>query len=149
MGFFPRTPSFTNLSFVDAFNLLTGHCNLLDTPRVFVGMRGLTFMRNILLPSTLCSDDLSLTVCNFMRCLPIYLLPLAYGAQRSPLIYPANRIRSVRQLRRIRCYKMCSTDSGLWCRDVTTQVVMTRRLYAGARGGCYFYSSKFMRVKIV
>jgi len=56
-----------------------------------------------------------------MRRRAIHLFPLAYGARRSPLIYPANRIRSHGRPRRIRCYKMCSIDSGLWCWDATTQ----------------------------
>jgi len=56
-----------------------------------------------------------------MRRRPTHLLPLAYGARRSPLIYPASRIRSDGRPRRIRCYKMCSIDSGLWCWDATTQ----------------------------
>ena len=36
-------------------------------------------------------------------------------------IYPATRIRSDGRPRCIRCYKMCSIDSGLWCWDATTQ----------------------------
>jgi len=42
MGFFTRTPSFTNLSFVDAPDPLTGHSYPLHTLHVFVGTRGLT-----------------------------------------------------------------------------------------------------------
>ena len=45
------------------------------------------------------------------------------GCSNSPLIYPANRTRSDRRPRRIRCYKMCSIDSGLWCWDATTDAV--------------------------
>jgi len=41
----------------------------------------------------------------------------------SPPIYPANRIRSDGRPRRIRCYKMCSIASGIWCWDATTQAV--------------------------
>jgi len=121
MGFFPRTPSFTNLSFVDAPDPLTGHSYLLHTLHDLVGTRGLTFVRNVPLLSTHSSDCLSSSVCNFMRRRPIHLLPLAQGARRSPLIYPANRLRSDGRPRRIRCYKMCSVDSGLWCWDATTQ----------------------------
>jgi len=36
-------------------------------------------------------------------------------------MYLANRIRSDRGPRRIRCYKMCSIGSGHWCLDATTQ----------------------------
>jgi len=121
MDFFPRTPSFTNLSSVDAPDPLTGHSYLLHTLHDFVGTRGLTFVRNVPLLPTYASDCLSSSVCNLMRCLPIPLLPLASGVRRSPLIYPANRIRSDRWPRRIRCYKMCSIHSGLWCWDSTTQ----------------------------
>jgi len=121
IGFFPRTPSFTNLSSVDSPDPLTGHSYRLHTLHDFVGTRGLTFVQNVPLPSTHSSDYLSSSVCNFMRRGPIHPLPLAYGARRSPLIYPANRIRSDRRPRRIWCYKICSIDSGLWCWDATTQ----------------------------
>jgi len=43
MGFFPRTPSFTNLSSVDAPDPLTGHSYLLHTLHDFVGTGGLDF----------------------------------------------------------------------------------------------------------
>jgi len=45
MWVFPRDPSITNLSFVDAPDPLTGHSYLLHTPHLFVGMRGLTFVQ--------------------------------------------------------------------------------------------------------
>jgi len=77
MGFFPWTPSFTNLSFVDAPDPLTGHSYLLHTLHDLVGTRGLTFVRNVLLPSTHSSDGLSSSVCNLMRRRPIHLRPLA------------------------------------------------------------------------
>jgi len=123
MGFFPRTPSFTNLSFVDAPDPLSGHSYLLHTLHDLVGTRGLTFVRSVPLPSTHCSDWLSSSVCNLMRRGPIHLLRHAYGARSSPPIYPANRNRSDRCPRRIQCYKMCFVDSGLWCWDPTTQAV--------------------------
>jgi len=66
------------------------------------------------------SDCLSSSVCNLMRRCSIHLLPRADGARRSPLIYPANRIRSDGQPRHIRCDKGCSTDSGLWCWEAIT-----------------------------
>jgi len=121
IGIFPRTPSFTNLSSVDSPDPLTGHSYRLHTLHDFVGTRGLTFVRSLLLLSTHSSDCLSSSVCTLMRCRPIHLLPLAYGARRSPLIYPATRIRSDGRPRRIRCYKMCSIDRGLGCWDATTQ----------------------------
>jgi len=106
---------------VDSPDPLTGHSYRLHTLHDFVGTRGLTFVQNVPLPSTHSSDYLSSSVCNFMRRRPIHPLALAYGARRSPLIYPANRIRSDGRPRRIRCHKMCSIDSGLWCWDATTQ----------------------------
>jgi len=120
MGFFPRTLSFTNPSFLESPAPVTGHSYLLHTLPVFVGKRGLTCMQNVPLPSTDSSDGLSSSVCNLMRRNSIHLLPLAYGPQRSPLICPANRIWSERRPRRIRCYKMCFSGSGLWCWDKTT-----------------------------
>ena len=106
---------------MDAPDPLTGHSYRLHTLHDLIGTRGLTFVRNVLLPSTHSSASLSSSVSNLMRRRPIPLLPLAQGARRSPHIYPANRIRSDGRPRRIRCYEMCSIDSGLWCWDTTTQ----------------------------
>jgi len=77
IGFFPRTPSCANPSFVEAPNPLTGHSYLLHNLHVFVGTRGLTCMQNFPLPSTHSSDYLSLSVCNLMRRHLIHLLQLA------------------------------------------------------------------------
>ena len=77
IGFFPRAPSFTNLSFVDAPDPLTGHSYLLHTLQDFVGTRGLTFVRNVPVHSTHSSDCLSSSVYNLMHHRPIGLLPLA------------------------------------------------------------------------
>jgi len=74
MDFFTRTPSFTNLSFVDAPDPLTGHSYLLHTLHVFVGTRGVTFVQNVPLLSTHSSDSLPSSVCSFMRHGPIRLL---------------------------------------------------------------------------
>jgi len=106
---------------VDSPDPLTGHSYRLHTLHDFVGTRGLTFIQYIPLPSTHPSDNLSSSVYNLMRRPPIHLLPPAYGARRSPHIYPANRIRWVGRPRRILCYKKSSIDSGLWCWDATTQ----------------------------
>jgi len=77
IGFFPRTPSFTNLSSMDARDPLTGHSYLLHTLHDLVGTRGLSFVRNVLLLSTHSSDCLPSSLCNFMRRGPIHLLSLA------------------------------------------------------------------------
>ena len=77
IGFSPRTPSFTNLSFVDAPDPLTGHSYLLQNLHVFVRTRGLTFVQNVPLPLPHYSDCLSSSVCNLMRRRPISMTPLA------------------------------------------------------------------------
>jgi len=77
MGFFPRTASFTNLSSVDAPHPLTGYSYLLHTLHDFVGTRGLTFVRNVPLPSTYSSDSLSSSVYKLMCRHLIHLLALA------------------------------------------------------------------------
>jgi len=80
IGFFPRTPSFSNLSFVDAPDPPTGHSYLHHTLQVFVGMRGLTFLQPVPLPSTHSSDCLSSSVCNLMHRRPIHLHAPEQGA---------------------------------------------------------------------
>jgi len=121
IGIFPWTPSLTNLSSVDAPDLLTEHSYLLHTPHEFVVTRGLTCVQSVPLPSTHSCDCLSLSVCNCRHRRPIHLPPPAQGAWRSPYIYPLNRTRPDRRPPCIWCYKMCSVDSGLWCWDATTQ----------------------------
>jgi len=122
MVFFPWPPSFTNKSFVDAPNPLTGHSYLLHTLHVFVGTRGLTFVEVVLLPSTYSLDCQSSSVCNLMRRCPIPFHLPASGARGPPLISPGSRAWSDSRPRRIRCSKMCSIESGLWCWDATTHV---------------------------
>ena len=106
---------------MDAADPLTGHSYLLHTLRDLVRTRGLTFVQNLALASNHSSDCLASSVCNLWRRSPIHLPRPALGARRSPLIYPANRIRPDGRPRRIQCYKMCSLDSGHWCWDATTQ----------------------------
>jgi len=127
IGFFPRTPSFTNLSSVDSPHPLTGHSYRLHTPYHFGGTGGLTVGQNVPLPSTHSSDSLSSSVCSIMRRHPIHLLPPALRARRSPLIYPEDRILSGGRPRRIWSYRMCSIDSGLWYWDATTQAASDDR----------------------
>jgi len=137
MGFFPRTPSFAPLSFLESPAPVTGHSYLLHTLPISVGKRRLTCMQNVPLPSTHSCDSLSSSVYSLMRCRPIHLPPPAYGARRSPPIYSTNMIRSEGWPRRIQCFKMCSNDSGLWCGDATTpRPLMTPCPNAGAGAGC-------------
>jgi len=77
IGFLSRTPSSTNRSSVDAPDPLPGHCYLLHTLPVFVGMRGVTFVQNVPLPSTHSPYCLFPSVCNLMRRRPIRLPPPA------------------------------------------------------------------------
>jgi len=121
MGYFPWTPSFTNMSFVDLPDPVSGHSDLLPTLGVLVGTRGLSCLPHVPLPLTHSSDCLCSGVCNLMRRCPIHLLPYGYGARRLPHIYAANRMRSDRWPQRIRCYRMSSAESGLWCWDATPQ----------------------------
>jgi len=147
IGFFPRTPAFTNLSTVDAPDPITGHSYLLHTLHDLVGTWGLTFVASVPLLSTHPSDCLSSNVCSFMRRRPIHLLALAQGARRSPLIHPASRARSEARPRRIRCYKMCSIDSRHGCWDATSQAGSddTPSQRRGCRGVLYFSLEVRMR----
>jgi len=122
MGFFPQTPSFTNLSFVEPPDPLTGHGYLLHTLHVFVGTRALTFVQKVPLPSACTSDCLSSSVGNLMGFHSTQRLPLALRAARSLLIYPAGRIESDGRPPLIQWYKMGSNESGLWYWNATTQV---------------------------
>ena len=120
MGLFPLTPSFTNLSSVDEPDPLTGHSYRHQTLHSFVCTRGITFRHNVPLPTTHSSVCRSSSVGNILHHGQTHLPPTAYGARWPPLIYPANRIRSDRQPRRIRSYNMLSIDSLLSCLDATT-----------------------------
>jgi len=149
IGFFPRTSSFTNLSFVDSPDPLTGHSYRLHTLHDFVGTRGLTFVRNVLLPLTHSSDCQSSSVCNFMRLVrftyfhlhkvpegvPSYILRTGPGRTDGRDIYGV-----------IRCVPLIVVFG------VGTQLprrpVMTRRPNAGAGGGCYLFPSKFVCAKV-
>lgn len=120
MSFFCRTPSFTNIAFVDSPDPLTWYCFLQRKLSVFVGKGGLICMQNVRLPSTHSSQGLASRVCNLMRLCPIHLSPPGYGARTSPILYPANRFLSDGRPQCIPCYKRCSKDSFLWCWDETT-----------------------------
>jgi len=116
-----RTTSFTNLSFVDAPNPLTGHSYLIHILPVFVGNAGLTWLENVPFPPTHSSAYLSSRVSTFMRCCLIHLLPPASGAQRSRRIYPAGKIPLDEQPRRIPLYMICSNYDGFSCCDTTSE----------------------------
>jgi len=120
MAVFPPSPCYTNVSFVDSPDPLTGHSYLLHTLHVFVGKRSLTCSHDDPEPSTYIFDMVSLRVCNIMRLCPVHLLLLVYAAPRSPRIYLTNRIQSNRRPGCVACYMIGSNDSGLWCQDART-----------------------------
>jgi len=148
IGFFPGTPSFTNLSFVDSPDPLTGHSYLLHTLPDFVGTSGLTFVQNVPLPSSNPSDYLSSSLCNSMRRRPVHLPPLAYGARRSPsyILRTGPGRPDGRDL-----YGVIRCAPSIVVFRVGTQLpwppVMTHRPNAGAGGGCYLFPSKFVCAK--
>jgi len=117
MGCFPRTPSLTNRSFLNAPDPLTGHRYLLHTPHIFEGTRGQTFVQNVPLPSPYSADCQTSRVCSSMGRCPDSPAFTCLRSRRPPLVYPANRVRSVRWPRSIRCYSIRSIDCGLWCWD--------------------------------
>jgi len=142
MGYIPWTPSFTNMSFVDSPDPVSGHSDLLLTLGVLVGTRGLTCLPNIPLPLTHSSNGLSSSVCNLMRRCLIHLLPHGYGARRLPHIYAANRMPSDRWPQRIRCYRMTSAESGLWCWDATLQASDDRPVQCRGQSGLLSFFTK-------
>ena len=77
---------------------------------------------NILLPLPYSYDSVSSSVYCFIHLHPVPQLPLAYGAWRSPLIIPGNRIQLAGGPRHIQCYKIYSNDRGICCWEATTQL---------------------------
>ena len=148
IGFFPRTPSFTNLSFVDAPDPLTGHSYLLHTLHDFVSTSGLTFVQNVPLLMTHSSDCLqvSVTLCAVVRVtcfhlhkvpegLPSYILRTGSGRTDGRDVYGVIR------------YVPLIVVFGVGT-QLPRRPVMTRRPNAGAGGGCYLSPSKFVCVKV-
>ena len=117
----PRTPSSTNLSFVDSPDPLTGHSILLHTLCSFVDKRGLTIARasRYFRPaSTMRCLSALVTLCASVRFTCFYLHKVLEGL---PSYILWTFIRSDRWPWRIWCYKMGSNDSSLWWGDATTQ----------------------------
>ena len=149
IGISPRTPSFTNLSSVDSPDPLTGYSYHLHTLHDFVGTRGLTLVRNVLVPSTHCSEGLSSGVCNLVRRRPTHLFHL----HKVPKGLPSYILRtgSGRTDGRdvygvIRCVPLrvvFGVGTQLLRRPVVTHVPN-----AGAGGGCYLSPSKFVCVSV-
>jgi len=121
-GGFPSDSIFYQLVLCDSADPLTVHSYLLHTLHVFVDMRGIISEQSVLLPSTHSSDCRSSNVDHIMRRRPTHLPQPVSGAQRSPLTCPANRVRWPAPPQRIRCCKVHSIDTGLWCWDATPQV---------------------------
>jgi len=149
MGFFPRTPSCTSLSFVNAPAPLTGHSDHLHTLHVFVGTRGLASCKTChYLQPTLPTACLrvSVTLCALIRfiCfhshkvpegLPLYILRRRSGRTDGRDVYGV-----------IRCVPLIVVlGVGI---QLPRRPVMTRRPNAGPGGGCYLFPSKFVPVKV-
>ena len=133
----PRTPSFTNLSFVDSPDPLTGHSILLHTLRAFVGKRGLTFVRTSRYfrpsPTKRCLW-VSVTLCASVRStcfhlhkvpegLPLYILRTGSGRTDGRDVYGV-----VRWVPMIVVF-----GEGT---QLPSRPMVTRRPNAGAGGGC-------------
>ena len=149
IGIFPRTPSFTNLSVVDSPDPLTGHSYRLHTLHDFVGTRGLTFVRNVLLLSNHSFDNLSqvsVTLCAVVRftCFHLHKVP---GGLPSYILRTGSGRTDGRDV-----YGVISCVPFVVVFGVGTQLprrpVMTRRPNAGAGGGCYLSPSKLVCAKV-
>jgi len=149
MGFFPRTPSFTNLSFVDAPNPLTGHSYLLHTLHVFVETRGLTFVQtSCYLRPTLLTGCLlvSVTLCAVVQftCLHLHKVsdgPPSYIPRTGSGPTDGRDVYGV-----LRCVPL-TVVFGVGT-QLPRRLVSTRRPNAGAGGGCYSFPSNFVHVKV-
>jgi len=149
IGFFPRTPSFTNLFFVDAPDPLTGHSYLLYTLHVFVGTRGLTVVQTSryfrpILP-TVCLQ-VSVTLCAVVRFTCLHLHKVPKGLPSYILRTGSGRTDGRDVYGVIRCAPLIVVF-GVGT-QLPRQPVMTHRPNAGAGGGCYLFPSKFTRVKV-
>jgi len=133
IGVFRRTPSFTNLSSVDAPDPLTGHCYLLHTPHDFEGTRGLTCLQNVPLHSTVCLPA-SVTLCAVLRftCFHLHKVPEGLPSHIPRTGSGRTDGRDV--------YGVIRWVPSIVVLGVGTQLprrpVMTRRPNAGAGAGC-------------
>jgi len=149
MGVFPRTPAFTNLSFVDAPNPLTGHSYLLHTLHVFVGTRGLLSCKTsrYLRPTlpTVCLH-MSVTSCAVVRFTCIHLYKVPEGLPSYTLRTGSGRTHCRDVYGVIRCLPWIVVFGvGM---QLSRRPVEVRRANAGAGGGCYLFPLKFGRVKV-
>jgi len=148
-GCFPSDSIFYQLVLCESADPLTVHSYLLHTLHVFVDMRGIISGQSVLLPATHSSECRSSSVDHIMRRHPIHLPQPVSGAQRSPLTCPANRVRWPAPPQRIRCCKLHSHDTGLWCWDPTPQAASDDMpSQRGAGGGRYLFPPKFVPVKV-
>jgi len=149
IGFFPQTPSFTNLSSVDAPDRLTGHSYLLHSPHDFVGTRGLTCVQNAhYLGPNLPTVGLQgpVTLCAVARFTSFHLHKVPGGDASYILRTGSDRTHGGDIYRVIRCVpSIVSIGVGT---PLPRRPVMTRRPNAGAGGGCYLFPSAFVCVKV-
>ena len=140
-----QTSSFTNLSFVDFPDPLTGHSILLHTLRAFVGKRGLTIMRisRYFRPtSTIRCLWISVTLCPSIRFTCFHLHKVPEGRPSYILRTGSGRTDGCD------VYGVISWIPIIVVFGEGTQLptcpVVTRRPNAEAGGGCCFDSSKFV-----
>jgi len=149
MGFLPWTPSFTNLSFVDAPDPLTGHSYLLQTLHDLVCTRGLIscerscYLRPTLPPVCV---QVSVTLCAFVRFSCFHLHRVPRGLPSDTLRTGSGRTDGSDVYGVIRCVPL------IVVMGVGTQLprrsVMTPRPNSGAGRGCYLFPSKLVCIKV-
>jgi len=144
-----RLHPFTNVSFVDSPNPLTGHSNLLHTICLFVHKRHLTcVLSSCYLRPTLPTTWLQVSVplCAVVRSICPHLHKVPGGPLRYILRTEPSQTDGHDASRVIRCVAMIVVFG------IGTQLprrpVMTPRPKAGAGGGCYLVASKFMWAKL-
>jgi len=148
MALLPPTPSWTNMSFVDSPDPLTGHCYPLDTLNIFVGKRCQTWVKMsrhhqpTLLPGCL---RMSATTCAVVRFTCLHLYMVRQGLPSYILQTRSGRMDGRDLYGVIGFPKLLVFGVGM---QLPRCLVMTRRRNAAARSGCCLYSSKFVYFKV-
>ena len=145
MVLFPRTPSFTNLSFVDSPDPLTGHSILLHTLLTFVGKRGLTILgtsRYFRPTSTIWCLWISVTLCASVQftCVHLHKVPEDHP---SYILQTGSGRKDGHDVYGVISWVPMIEVFGEGTRLPSCPVV-TRRPNAEAGGGCCFDSAKFV-----
>jgi len=149
MALLPPTPSWTNMSFVDSPDPLTGHCYSLDTLHVFVGKRCQTGVKMscahqpTLLPSCL---RVSVTTCAVIR-FTCFHLHMVRDGLRSYILETGSGRTDGHDLYGVIGFVPKLVVFGIGMQPPRC-LVMTRRPNAGARRGCCLYSLKIVCFKV-